>query len=225
MDHNEAKTTKATERYLLDEMQPGERDAFEDHYFDCSECAEDVRDGAKMIAAGRQVAREPEPVREPGTVHPMPRRGWTGWVPQAAAAAVVAGFGGWYGALQTVAPRAAAVALITRPAQVELDLGENRGPGAAQTRVAAGKPASLNFFIPVHPEAASYRAIVRDATGGVRFEDSISAEETEKVVSLVLPAELPRGGYEVVIEGVRKDGNRFSITRVPFEVVGESEGS
>src|SRR5262249_28456042 len=51
MDHNEAVSTLAAERYLLGEMTPAERDAFEAHYFDCVDCADDIRAGA-MLRAG-----------------------------------------------------------------------------------------------------------------------------------------------------------------------------
>jgi anti-sigma factor RsiW len=53
MTHEQALTTLASERYLLDEMNAAERETFEEHYFSCTACAEDVRtaglmrDGAK----------------------------------------------------------------------------------------------------------------------------------------------------------------------------------
>lgn len=48
-DHSEALATRATERYLLDEMSVDEREKFEDHYFSCSECANDVKLGAMFV--------------------------------------------------------------------------------------------------------------------------------------------------------------------------------
>ena len=64
MTHTEAVNSLASERYLLDEMTEPERDDFESHYFECDDCAEDVkigslmRDGAKAgLVAGPQVAR------------------------------------------------------------------------------------------------------------------------------------------------------------------------
>ncbi len=53
MTHQQALDALASERYLLDEMTEVERFEFEEHYFDCAECAEDVRLG-DMI---RQEAR------------------------------------------------------------------------------------------------------------------------------------------------------------------------
>lgn len=48
MTHAKAVETHAAERYLLDEMPEIERYAFEEHLFDCAECAEDVRTGGLM---------------------------------------------------------------------------------------------------------------------------------------------------------------------------------
>jgi hypothetical protein len=51
MTHADAVRTLATERYLLDEMSEIERFAFEEHFFDCVECAEDARTGSVMRRA------------------------------------------------------------------------------------------------------------------------------------------------------------------------------
>jgi len=48
MNHLQAVNTSAPERYLLEEMSELERHAFEEHYFSCADCAEDVRLGALM---------------------------------------------------------------------------------------------------------------------------------------------------------------------------------
>jgi anti-sigma factor RsiW len=53
MDHLQAVNTLASERYLLGEMTELEQHAFEDHYFDCPECAEGVRLGGLMSDAVR----------------------------------------------------------------------------------------------------------------------------------------------------------------------------
>lgn len=69
MTHDEAVRTMAAERYHLNEMDEAERDAFEAHYFDCQQCAEDVhadallQDGAHRgwtaAAAGPVLKAEP----------------------------------------------------------------------------------------------------------------------------------------------------------------------
>jgi hypothetical protein len=58
MNHSEAVKELAAERYLLDELSPEARDAFEEHMFDCPECALDVRAGSMIV--GEAKAQLPE---------------------------------------------------------------------------------------------------------------------------------------------------------------------
>ncbi|PYU53470.1 MAG: hypothetical protein DMG48_01380 [Acidobacteria bacterium] len=46
MDHNEALRLHAVEKYVLGELPPSLRDEFEQHFFECQECALDVRAAA-----------------------------------------------------------------------------------------------------------------------------------------------------------------------------------
>lgn len=43
MDHIDAVRTRAPERYALKQMSPAEIEIFEEHFFSCPECAEEVR--------------------------------------------------------------------------------------------------------------------------------------------------------------------------------------
>src|SRR3954471_24023577 len=54
-DHAMATATSACERYALGEMSPAEEQAFEAHYFTCSECAERVGAGEAFARAARVV--------------------------------------------------------------------------------------------------------------------------------------------------------------------------
>lgn len=91
MDHAEAIATYATDRYLLGELTAAEADAFEEHYFDCVDCADELRVGMQFMSGGRKLAREAtEPVAPAPVVsiaERRPRR--TAWIPAAAAAALV----------------------------------------------------------------------------------------------------------------------------------------
>jgi len=72
MTHQQAVSTLAPERYLLDEMTGPERETFEEHFFSCAECADDVRTGALMrdgaragLLGDRNRRVVPFPVRPP----------------------------------------------------------------------------------------------------------------------------------------------------------------
>ena len=70
--HRAAVESMAAERYILGEMEPAERDAFEDHFFDCAECSSDVREETK-IGAGVVTEEALQTAPRPG-----PRR-FNGW--------------------------------------------------------------------------------------------------------------------------------------------------
>jgi len=84
MDHNEALSTRATERYLLGEMSEPERFDFEGHYFECSECADDVR-AAHVLARGVKAVCAENPRAEPAS-REAPRSRWLSWLTPAAMA-------------------------------------------------------------------------------------------------------------------------------------------
>jgi hypothetical protein len=89
MTHQHAVETLAAERYLLDEMAELERFAFEEHYFSCAACAEDLRlsalmrDGAKAGLVEAPAARTSAPSRSVAS-----HAGWRAILPWAAAASV-----------------------------------------------------------------------------------------------------------------------------------------
>ena len=66
MDHSQSVATRAPERYLLGEMTEAERFAFEAHYFECQDCADEVVTGEQLAAGSRAVfAAEPPRRTEP----------------------------------------------------------------------------------------------------------------------------------------------------------------
>jgi hypothetical protein len=86
MDHAEATKRFVVEKYLLGDLGETQRDEFEDHYFKCRECAEDVKAGAILVANIQAVFREARTTMSPAAV---PKRiqwfrfaGW-GFVPAA----------------------------------------------------------------------------------------------------------------------------------------------
>src|SRR5689334_14739776 len=74
MDHQVASNTHAVDRYLLGEMGSEERDAFEEHYFDCAECAEDLKSASRLIDHMKGVLREAKPARKRSTTD------WLSWL-------------------------------------------------------------------------------------------------------------------------------------------------
>ena len=92
MDHTAVVREKMTERYLLNELESQVRDEFEEHYFDCPECALDVSAGSQFVEHSKLVlaeSSEPVPVRATSRPDPV-HRGWFAWLRPAFAAPALA---------------------------------------------------------------------------------------------------------------------------------------
>jgi hypothetical protein len=153
--HEEAAQTRAAERYLLGEMSGDQRGSFEEHFFACDECAEDLRTAAAMLEGARAGFRAGT---GSGNVLTMPlerpairRPGWQRspalpWAAAAALACVVAYQAVWVvpALRQEAAPRAL-VPVMLHP--------ESRGAEAVVARRSPGDPVSLAVEINDPPQA------------------------------------------------------------------------
>jgi hypothetical protein len=79
MDHNDAVRLTATERYLLNELNPEEFEQFEEHFFTCPECAFDVRMAAMFVEQSKTILTE-DATRVAVNVHPPARKSWLSWL-------------------------------------------------------------------------------------------------------------------------------------------------
>ena len=209
MEHENAIETKAVERYLLGEMNEDEQGIFEEHYFDCRICAADVTDGTRLMMAGRLVAAEDA---QASKVVPM-KAGRFRWAPLAAAASLVISLlSGGLGYRMALTKHDRPTELVR---VVQMDTGVSRAgtPGDIPT-VRAGE--ELRFDVEPDDDAARYAAVIT-CSGTTQSTHGISREMAADAITLRL-GKLPAGRCELVIEGVRKDGNRFEITRSPFNV-------
>ncbi len=95
MDHNEATEQMVAERYLLGELTPELRDAFEEHAFDCPECSVDLRAGATFIGAAKvelpKIAEVSAAMPKPEIIRPAKKKmDWQAWLRPAFAVPVFA---------------------------------------------------------------------------------------------------------------------------------------
>src|SRR5260370_5509305 len=86
MDHNEAIQLQAAVKYVLGELSQVQRDEYEEHYFDCGECAVDIKALATFADTAREVLRQQKAeqlAKELATT----RGGWLRWLQPVVAAA------------------------------------------------------------------------------------------------------------------------------------------
>ena len=211
MNHQEATQQGAVEKYLLDELAPPERDEFEEHFFDCPECAEDLRMTAAFLdTAARELERfTPE---RPAPERPAPKRAGPSrfaflFRPAFAAPAfatlllVIAYQNG------VVYPRLAAELAASRTpellASVSLIGGNSRGAAVPSvTLPQKNQPLLLTLDIPTAERFTSYTCVLMAPSGAVVGRIPVSAEQAKDTVSIRFPAGQWRSGeYRLIVQG------------------------
>jgi hypothetical protein len=89
MNCEQAAGTDLAARYATSQLSPEERDSYEQHYFECWHCFEEVQLHLSMQAALKTVPR----VQAARAGHAA--RGWAAWVGIAATVIVMASIGSW----------------------------------------------------------------------------------------------------------------------------------
>jgi hypothetical protein len=229
MDHSEAVRLKAAEKYLLGEMSAELRDQYEDHYFACVECAQDVRTCAMLIDNARDVwSAETSAVP---SIRPAPEirgRWWAGlWrpafaVPVLALLVLVAAYQNTVTIphLKTELSRSEAPQTLQ---SFSLAGASSRGEGVAAISVPAGKAFSLFLDIPPRYKFGSYACEILSESGTPEFSVNISAEEARKSVQVLIPAgRLASGKHELVVRGLgspeNADADTIGPVRLPFSL-------
>jgi hypothetical protein len=185
----------AAERYILDDLEPAERDSFEEHFFDCTECTADVRDAAKIAGGVRTGARV------------VPVKHYSRWAAAAAGAAVAIGLAYQY--VPQVAglrhPAANPPSQVASMAEQRIQLDTTR---AAQPRyILVGKQSvAIDFVIPVTDPLPPYVCELRDDAGRLIGSTTVRTnDEASNAVSLLIPAgKFHDGNYTLGIRGDRE---------------------
>jgi len=241
MEHLQAIQLKAAERYVLGELPSDLREQYEEHFFGCAECAEELSLAAAFVENSRAVMGS-EPVLPPVRLPVSPTRerpaanGWLGaWlrpsfaVPVFAALLLVVAYQNFLvfprlksaatqsvGALATAAPQALA--------SFSLLAADSRGGEPLTVTVAPGQPFSLYFDIPPDEHYSSYICEIENSAGVAQFSLNISAEQAKNAVQLLIPSSsLGPGKHVVVARGLGTQGiaagSATEVARYPFTLV------
>jgi hypothetical protein len=74
MNHTEAESSQAVDRYLLGQMNEPENDSFELHFFECAACAAEVEAGIIFQENAKAAFKGYKPALEPGRITVWLRR-------------------------------------------------------------------------------------------------------------------------------------------------------
>jgi hypothetical protein len=203
MEHSEAIEIKAAERYVMRELPVELRDAYEEHFFDCAECAADIKAATIFAETSREIFADEgrtavtDMNKEYGSV-------WSRWLRPAFAlpvfAALLAMLG--YQNLVTIPQlKGGSEASVQVLNSFPLAAANSRG-AAVHIAVRRGESFALTFDIPPGKNFPEYLCQVRDASGRVLRQISVTAEQANKSVELFIPAGMMLPGtYSIVIAG------------------------
>ena len=226
MTHQQAIDNMASERYLLDEMSEVERFEFEAHYFDCADCADDVRLAHVIREEAQRGAAKPGvvpgPTQATEVISFLGRRSAKregGWkrpmvaVPWAAAAALALTVS--YQSLVTVPELRNAVA--PEPLAPVMLRGATRGAATVVTIADGQRFVTLAVDLISPPPSGSLRyELVRSGGPAILSGNAPLPPQGAPLMLLIPAAELDRGAQYSLI--IRVDATNAVIGEYNFDV-------
>jgi anti-sigma factor RsiW len=199
MEHHEAIRSQAAERYVSHQLSPVEQEAFEEHFFDCSTCAEDVRFHLTFAASVRATSRE-ERAEQPELEPPKASR-WSRWRDSLRRRPALA-----FSLAANLAMAAVLVSVLSTGARQAARLmavyfapGPTHGGEDVHT-LSPGEAAYRVRFSAASGVSRRYSYEVLDAAGTREASDSLEAPADEEDLYLQIPiASLSAGVHTLVV--------------------------
>jgi hypothetical protein len=209
MDHNEAVRLQAAEKYLLGELPREQHAAFEEHFFDCSACAEEMKATAAFMESARQVYREqvPETVEVKGLVPASPTaRGWFAWLRPAFAIPVFAAlllFIGYQNGVTIPNLKQASPGVVIGEGAKSFSLlsADSRGEGTSAPKIVVGSREDFRLEVDMPGNSLTgYSCQIQDESGKVLASFTVSSEEAKNTVTRIIRGgSLKPGRYTIAI--------------------------
>jgi hypothetical protein len=232
MDHLEAVSLHVTEKYVLGELTPDLREQFEEHYFDCAECARNVQALATFVTASRMVLEEKEiSSKAPSRLERAERSDWLRWLRPAIALPAIAILVAMvvYQKAVTISSvrESSATQGIAQVYESSYRLqGATRGGNPASVRVRSNESFGLDFDFTPAQVSPNYKGNLVDSSGRTVLPFRLTAEETNKEIHLVIPGGIVHAGkYDLVVTGnssvTNQSPKESEVLRIPFIVTTE----
>ena len=220
MNHDEVVRQKLTERYLLHELEEPSRDEFEEHFFQCSECALDIRTASEFVETSKIILAQPSEERVSGwsTLRKRNSFSWLGWLqPQFAASALailIAVVG--YQNLVTL-PRMESA--LRQPQALPWAAVAVGTWGSAGPTITVQQGKGFLLFVRTPPDGAytRYIADLYNPAGGLEYSLPISGTSIEDQWPVFIPgANRESGSYRISLRGVTASGETKDVGSAPF---------
>jgi hypothetical protein len=220
MDHKEAITTKASERYLLDDMTPELRESFEEHLFDCPDCILDVRAGAAFIQTAKAELSNllESPASLPKSAAPKQkskRSFFSSWLQPAFTVPAIAGLLLVIGFQTLSTMRSHSVPGEPRILPTTAFHAGTRGDAHTIVHADPKQGVVLSIELPQTSAYATYSFTLYDPQQKQQWTRTMTAASSDEgAISLFIPGQsLENGTYTLGIAGVTDKGVRTEIER------------
>jgi hypothetical protein len=232
MDHNQAVRLQAAERYVLGKLPKDQHAEYEEHYFDCSLCAEEIKATVAFMESVRQVVRDeaPEPLDARALAPAVP--GFFSWlrpalvIPVFAALLLVIGYqnGVTIPRLKDSSPSQMGQ-IISSSFQLRGSVrgGSDGDDTANKVRVRSAEGFTLDFDFNPTGTFSEYDWQLRDQAGRLVKYGRISGDKKYQAVSLSVAGGVASAGkYNLVFFGSAdangQTANRNEAQRLTFTV-------
>jgi len=217
MDHEQAIQTQAAERYLLGEFSVAEQDEFAEHFFDCEECARDLRLTSLFVDTSKRVIADDLRDKPQPTVKRSSSTWQPAWYAIAASIALLAVI--LYQNVVTIPKLRSFVAPQALEYFSIVGMG-SRGSGPTVVTPNHDKPFALLADIPSHENIELYRCEILDPNGKTIVSIDVPEALARNTVPLLIPAStLSRGTYSFSISGRAKKEQAFTqFGKYPLQV-------
>src|SRR5882672_674943 len=227
MDHNETIQLQAAVKYVLGELTPAQREEYEEHYFDCAECAMDIKALATFADTTRELLRRERETQRAAELAPA-RGGWLSWLQPVVAVPAMAALLLIIAYQNTVTIPQAKQEGGSGAAQIAFSAYPLRGVNTAgdEGRTLSIRPGEAFYldldFVPTR-SFDNYVGQVEDAQGHVLLRSKIAGGNANQEAHLLIPAGmLHPGKYVLAFYGDRgasgKVDPRNDAGRLPFTV-------
>jgi anti-sigma factor RsiW len=221
MEHSEAISLMAAEKYLLGELTPESREQFEEHFFGCPECARDVRAGAAFVEHSKVVLAEPVAVSSARAPDAAPAKaGWLAWlrpafvVPVLAALLVVIGYQNLV--IYPQLKQMASSPQILPWASINVS---TRGTSTTQISPHVGEGFHLLVNIPPDGRYAAYTFALSSPSGRLEWSRTIPAASSDEARSIYVPgANQEQGVYTLAVRGDAATNQSSDLGHYSIEV-------
>jgi hypothetical protein len=207
MDHELAVKNQAVERYFLKEMSSEEREAFEEHFFVCNLCADDVRATSAFVDNAKSILKERQ-------AWPKPARSWIGWFRPAFAAGALAALCLVVIGYQNISVIPALKAPRSMSQSYPLEgLTRSAGP-----KLHEGDP--LHFQMP-WDGAAGQGSVFAELREGTKIVSSgaVDTPAPNQPLDVYFPGKLKPGHYTVVLRASDNGKPGRELMQNDFEVI------